>query len=108
MKTVKTFDQHVEEAKINEAKSASVTITAEIHGDTGNQLFSVIRIDQDDVEDSMVELWRAKSVEDLKKKIEEEYIDYNNEDDEEEVKFAKQRFEEDWGYSVMPTLIGRI
>lgn len=114
MKNVKTFDEHLDEGKSN---SQTVTLTAGIRGESGNQLFALIVIDEDDSEDTTIEFWRANSEEELYDAVKADFlgIDDSSEDDDENddesddyEEEGLSKFDEDWGFKILPKLIGRI
>jgi hypothetical protein len=84
--------------------------TEEIHG-KGSQLWALIFVDEDDAEDTNLELWRADDEEDLYQQYKSSWDEENedDEDDEEESDdFFMQRLDDDWGYKILPKLIGKI
>ena len=90
-------------------KNENYLITEKVKGDlTGKKLFVVVTIDKDDSEDSSTQLWRAKSQDHLYDLVKEEYVGDDFEDDEE---FFGQSpsdiFDEDWGFSILVTEIGK-
>ena len=71
---------------------------------TGANLYSVIMVDQDDSEDTMMELWRADSEDHLYDQVAESF--YGGEDPEE---FTGPDFEEEiWGILWLPQFIGTL
>jgi len=71
---------------------------------TGANLYSVIMIDQDDSEDTRMELWRADSEDHLYDQVAERF--YDGEDPE---KFIGPDFEEEiWGILWLPQFIGTL
>jgi hypothetical protein len=63
----------------------------------GSLLWSVILIDQSDPEDSSVAFWLADNIDDLYEQIKEDWdMDESMED----------QFEQDWGYYILPEVIG--
>ena len=71
---------------------------------TGANLYSVIMVDQDDYEDTMMELWRADSEDHLYDQVAESF--YDGEDPEE---FIGPDFEEEiWGILWIPQFIGTL
>ena len=63
----------------------------------GSLLWCLISIDRDDPQDSVVNFWLADSEDDLYEQIKEDW-----EIDE----YMEEQFEEDWGYYILPKLIG--
>jgi hypothetical protein len=90
-------------------KNENYLITEKVKGDlTGKKLFVVVTIDQEDSEDSTTELWRANDEDHLQDLVKEEYVGDEFGDDEE---FFGQSpsdiFDEDWGFSILVTEIGK-
>jgi len=86
-------------------KNENYLITEKVKGDlTGKKLFVVVTIDKDDSEDSTTELWRANDEDHLQDLVKEEYVgdDFEDEDNP----FSEQ-FDEDWGFSILVTEIGK-
>ncbi len=86
-------------------KNENYLITEKVKGDlTGKKLFVVVTMDKDDSEDSTTELWRANDEDHLQDLIKEEYVgdDFEDEDNP----FSEQ-FDEDWGFSILVTEIGK-
>ena len=86
-------------------KNENYLITEKVKGDlTGKKLFVVVTMDKDDSEDSTTELWRANDEDHLQDLVKEEYVgdDFEDEDNP----FSEQ-FDEDWGFSILVTEIGK-
>ena len=80
----------------------------------GKKLFSVVRVDPDDSEDTTAELWRANNEDHLHDLVRVEYknllfgeYEEDEEDEEKDDEFCVP-FEEMWGYTILPTLLGTI
>lgn len=70
----------------------------------GNRLYAIIYVDQDDSEDTSMNLWRADDEDHLYDQLSENY--YDGEDPED---FMGPNFEEEiWGLLYLPTYIGQI
>lgn len=87
-----------------------------IHG-TGKKLYTLIFIDQDDSEDTTVDLWLANSDRHLEKQAKEYYAsdgddgDGDGDDDESRDMFGNtlsERWDEDWGFLIIPNCIGKV
>ena len=71
---------------------------------TGNNLYALIKVDQDDAEDTTIELWRADSEDHLYDQVSEEFYDGEDPDD-----FAGPNFDEEiWGLLWLPQFIGTV
>jgi hypothetical protein len=71
---------------------------------TGNNLYGIIMVDQDDSEDTRIELWKADSEDHLYDQLAE--IFYDGEDPED---FMGPNFEEEiWGLVWLPKYLGKI
>jgi len=82
------------------------TVQGNIHG---TKLFIIQIIDEDDTEDSSVELWRANDENDLHDQVKEFYVDEPDEDAEEgEEEPMSILFEDDWGFKILFKEIGTI
>lgn len=76
-----------------------------LHGDkNGKKLFVVTIIDSDDSEDSKSELWLANDEDHLYELVKEKCVG----DDEEEDEFMIQAFEDDWGFTILSTEVGKV
>mgnify|MGYP001298306480 CR=1 FL=1 len=78
----------------------------QINGE-GNRLFVVVRVDQSDCEDTITELWLANDEEHLKEQVMIEYLGVETVEEAED-DIAKFGFDEDWGFSILPTEIGKV
>jgi hypothetical protein len=64
---------------------------------TGSKVWAVIWIDDEDFEDSNVEMWLADSEDHLY----EQFIEFHEIDE-----IMMESFEEDWGYKILPNKVG--
>lgn len=92
----------------------------EILGDTGNKLFLITFVDTDDSEDTHSQIWRANDEDHMKSQLKEELCgpeaDWNDNllpEDPEAPDNAywpgiADKFEEDWGFSILCEEIGEI
>ena len=74
----------------------------------GPLLYAVNFVDEDDTEDSTVEIYRAKDEEDLYEQVRYGCIGDTEDDLDEDLKSGHKRFEEEWGISILFTEIGLI
>jgi hypothetical protein len=71
---------------------------------TGNKLYALIMVNQDDSEDTTLELWRADSEDHLYDQVAEEFYDGEDPDD-----FMGPNFEEEiWGMLWLPKFLGTL
>jgi hypothetical protein len=63
----------------------------------GSLLWYVLLIDKDDPEDSSVDFWLANDIDDLYEQVK---------DDWEIDEYMEDQFEQDWGYYILPKVIG--
>jgi hypothetical protein len=76
---------------------------AQIKG-IGSNLYALIQVDQDDAEDTTIQLWRADTEDHLYDQVAEEFYDGEDPDD-----FMGPNFEEEiWGMLWLPKFIGSI
>ena len=76
---------------------------AQIKG-IGSNLYALIQVDQDDAEDTIIQLWRADTEDHLYDQVAEEFYDGEDPDD-----FMGPNFEEEiWGMLWLPKFIGII
>ena len=80
-----------------------VEFTQEIHGDPkGKDLFTLTLIDEDDTEDTSVQLWRANDHDHLQ----ELFIkDHTSDEDSANDDLLVQQIEEDWNFKIIPQQI---
>jgi hypothetical protein len=80
-----------------------VEFTNEIYGDPkGKALFTLTFIDEDDAEDTSVQLWRANDHDHLQ----ELFIkDSTSDDDSPNDDYIVSRIEEDWDFKILPKQI---
>ena len=73
----------------------------------GNILFTVVTVDREDCEDTTTELWLANDEDHLADQVMMEFLGVETIEDAEdhEMKF---QFDEDWGFSIIPTEIGKV
>jgi hypothetical protein len=77
--------------------------SSEVNG-TGNKLYVLIMVNQDDSEDTTLELWRADSEDHLYDQVAEEFYDGEDPDD-----FMGPNFEEEiWGMLWLPKFLGTL
>jgi hypothetical protein len=87
----------------------------------GKFLYAVVNIDEQDIEDSSIELWAANDEDHLKQLVKDDYVGdpddgeiekpktENDENFDESYTFLADNFEnEDWGYVIQFELIGEI
>lgn len=80
--------------------------TIKVNGE-GNTLFAVVTVDREDCEDTTTELWLANDEYHLEEQVMLEFlgVDTIEEAEDHEMKF---QFDEDWGFSIIPTKIGSL
>ena len=79
-------------------------IKADIVQGTGINLYVVIQIDEDDSEDTTIQLWKADNEDHLCDQLSEQFYDGEDPDD-----FPGPNFEEEiWGILWLPKLIGTV
>lgn len=87
------------------------TETRTIHGE-GGQLWGIIIIDEDDSEDSTLELWRANDEDHLYEQFKVSRMGYQeddeDDDDDDEEMTLEYRLDQDWGFTLLPQFIGNI
>jgi hypothetical protein len=77
--------------------------SSEVNG-TGNKLYVLIMVNQDDSEDTTLQLWRADSEDHLYDQVAEEFYDGEDPDD-----FMGPNFEEEiWGMLWLPKFLGTL
>jgi hypothetical protein len=77
--------------------------SSEVNG-TGNKLYAVIMVNQDDSEDTTLQLWRADSEDHLYDQVAEEFYDGEDPGD-----FMGPNFEEEiWGMLWLPKFLGTL
>ena len=79
-----------------------------VNGDVNAKtLFAVVVVDDEDTEDSRVELWRANDEDHLCSLVKATYVEEPDEDDDEPDPI-EQLFDDDWGIKILPEKIGTI
>ena len=63
----------------------------------GSLLWCVVNVDRDDPEDTTIQFWLANDIDHLCEQIRGEW---------EMDKYWEEQFEQDWGYYILPKLIG--
>ncbi len=89
--------------------STKVIITEKIHGE-GKLLFTVTRVDREDCEDTTTDLWLADDENHLEEELKMDF--YNVESAEELEEMEEDPFgpiwDDEYGFSIIPNLIGKI
>ena len=79
-------------------------IKAGIVQGTGINLYVVIQVDEDDTEDTTIQLWKADNEDHLFDQLSDQFYDGEDPDD-----FLGPNFEEEiWGILCLPKLIGTV
>jgi hypothetical protein len=73
----------------------------EINGE-GNLLYTVIFIDEDDHEDTNIELWKANDEDHLYEQVKEEVVQSSEE------RMENTIFDDSWGYTILHKFIGAL
>jgi hypothetical protein len=90
-------------------KETKVIITEQIHGE-GELLFLVATVDREDCEDTTTELWLAEDESHLEEQLKMDF--YGVESVEELEEMEEDEFgpiwDDEYGFSIIPKLIGKI
>lgn len=75
----------------------------------GKKLFVLVTVDQEDTEDTTIELWRADSEDELYELVKEAYVGETEEEDGDTSNLTGRiifDFDSDWGFSILFTEVG--
>lgn len=92
------------------AKETNITLKPylEVYGKpTGKSLWAVVLIDEEDLEDSQTEIWRADNQEELAELALKRHVGEEIEEGSMAEAIAEE-FKNNWGVTILPTRLGKI